>query len=82
MRSEPTSLARRLDAADLLADLWRTGLRHGVTPNDWRSCVDLAGACLDAIDFAAAAVAMSTQPTGSPESSSCTGLPARADDVG
>jgi hypothetical protein len=36
-------------AGDLLADLWAAGLRHGVTPEDWRQTTSLPTACLDAL---------------------------------
>ncbi|TAK89361.1 MAG: hypothetical protein EPO06_11910 [Burkholderiaceae bacterium] len=41
-----TAVALR-DAADLLADLYATGQRHGMPPGRWD--VDLPGACVDAL---------------------------------
>lgn len=35
-------------AARLLADLYATGLRHGIAPDDWAAVTALPGACMDA----------------------------------
>lgn len=38
-------------AVALLADLYATGLRHGITPEDWAAVAGLDIECLDAIRF-------------------------------
>ena len=37
-----------MTAARLLADLYATGLEHGITPQDWAAVTALPGACWDA----------------------------------
>jgi hypothetical protein len=43
------SPSQREAAAALLADIYATGLRHGITPEDWAAVAGLDIECLDAI---------------------------------
>lgn len=46
-RSDPDRGASER-AASLLADLYATGLRHGIAPDDWAAVTALPGSCLHA----------------------------------
>lgn len=45
------SPGQREAAVQLLADIYATGLRHGITPEDWAAVAGLDIECVDAIRF-------------------------------
>jgi hypothetical protein len=59
---------QRDSAVALLADLYATGLRHGITPEDWAAVAGLDIECLDAIRWRDRATATKSTPWGNQRS--------------
>ena len=62
------SPSQREAAAALLTDLYATGLRHGITPEDWAAVAGLDIECLDAIRWRDRATATRSTPWGNQRS--------------